>query len=277
MKSKDSGLKWIPLWVDKWLFGSTRIELKPDERSVWVDLMALAAKDNGYIRANPVTPYPIRQLAGLLNISEELLLRALKRFLETEKLLENEIPGIYYLLKWDEFALSDDYKKRINRLGRDYFKKGNLGHRKEIDHSQKMGIDSQITGAIEEYSIEENRIKNKNADSNSVFFECEFFKITNPHRDELLNEFPLIDFADLLKRLRNDCIDNPLRYKRNVHGHIKNLRNVLRNWCLREKPLAITPPEMPKVKSEPVKTKCSWCNEVYFIKDGHQCRVGQTT
>lgn len=71
MKSKDSALMWIPLWVDKWLWGSTRIELEPDERSVWVDLMALAAKDDGYIRANVGVPYAHQQLAGMLCVSVE--------------------------------------------------------------------------------------------------------------------------------------------------------------------------------------------------------------
>ena len=78
MKSKSDAMQWIPLWVDKWIFGTTRIELEPDERSVWIDLMAVAAKDHGYIRANVGVPYPSHQLAGLLCITEELLLRAVR-------------------------------------------------------------------------------------------------------------------------------------------------------------------------------------------------------
>ena len=68
-----TGKDWFPLWVDKWIFGSTRIELEPDERAVWVDLLALAAKDDGWVRANNNIPYQTQQLSGLLNISLDLL------------------------------------------------------------------------------------------------------------------------------------------------------------------------------------------------------------
>ena len=53
---------WFPFWVDKWLFGSTRIELEPDERGVFVDLLSLSKKDSGYIRANEGVPYLESQL-----------------------------------------------------------------------------------------------------------------------------------------------------------------------------------------------------------------------
>ena len=113
-------MEWIPLWVDKWIFGSTRIELQPDERSVWVDIMAIASKDNGFIRANPETPYPPQQLAGLLCISEELLNRSLEKFIETGKikkcgnLVENNFTG-FYIINWAEYQLSDRHKRRFTR------------------------------------------------------------------------------------------------------------------------------------------------------------------
>ena len=70
---------WFPFGIDKWLFGSTRIELEPDERGVFVDLMALSKKDEGYIRANEGVPYLENQLCGLLNIKPELLNRTIKK------------------------------------------------------------------------------------------------------------------------------------------------------------------------------------------------------
>lgn len=118
MKNRDDSMEWIPLWVDKWIFGSTRIELQPDERAVWVDLMAIASKDNGFIRANPETPYPPQQLAGLLCISEELLSRAIQRCIATGKvkecgnLVENNFTG-YYIINWAEYQLSDRHKRRF--------------------------------------------------------------------------------------------------------------------------------------------------------------------
>ena len=106
-------MSWIPLWIDKWIFGSTRIELQPDERSVWVDLMAIASKDNGYIRANPETDYPSQQLAGLLCISEELLGRSIQRFIETNKIKKSENGAGYYIINWSSYQLTDRYKRRF--------------------------------------------------------------------------------------------------------------------------------------------------------------------
>lgn len=111
MKERNP-LMWIPLYVDKWIFGSTRIELEPAERSVFVDLMALGAKDSGFIRANEITPYLHQQLAGMLNIPVELLESTIKKCLEFDKLKEPK-PGIYCLSNWNEYRLSSDYKYRL--------------------------------------------------------------------------------------------------------------------------------------------------------------------
>lgn len=113
LKNRDDSMSWIPLWIDKWIFGSTRIELQPDERSVWVDLMAIASKDNGYIRANPETGYPSQQLAGLLCITEELLGRTFQRCLETNKIKKSENGAGYYIINWSSYQLTDRYKRRF--------------------------------------------------------------------------------------------------------------------------------------------------------------------
>ena len=115
MKKKNGQLLWIPLWIDKWIFGSTRIELESDERGVWVDLMALAAKDNGFIRANPTTSYYPSQLCGLLNITEELLARTIKKCVAVDKLTMSE-NGILYLTNWEEFQFTDRYKREVTNL-----------------------------------------------------------------------------------------------------------------------------------------------------------------
>jgi hypothetical protein len=113
MKSKTDSMEWIPLWIDKWIFGTTRIELEPDERSVWVDLMAVAAKDHGFIRANVGVAYLPQQLSGLLCISEELLLRSIQKCLKVGKLCQCENGGGYFLPNWGEYQLSERHKRRF--------------------------------------------------------------------------------------------------------------------------------------------------------------------
>ena len=95
---KRTGRDWFPFWVDKWIFGSTRIELTLEERSIWVDLMALGAKDDGYIRANKITPYPPEQLAGMLVIPADKLKSALAKFMKVGK-IEEKNGALYFKLE----------------------------------------------------------------------------------------------------------------------------------------------------------------------------------
>lgn len=69
---KPSKKNWVKLWVDEWLTGTTRFELSEKQRSIWIDLLAMAGKsrfpgiiasgkyDNGY------RGYPLSYLSGTL-------------------------------------------------------------------------------------------------------------------------------------------------------------------------------------------------------------------
>ena len=111
MKDKHTQM-WVPLYVDKWIFGSTRIELDPAERGVFIDLMVLAAKDGGFIRANETTPYLPCQIAGLLNIPEELLINTISKCIKFDKLTE-PTQGIYQFCKWGDYQFTDRYKRMV--------------------------------------------------------------------------------------------------------------------------------------------------------------------
>lgn len=153
MKEKHTQM-WIPLYVDKWIFGSTRIELEPAERGVFVDLMVLGAKDSGYIRANETTPFLKVQIAGILNIPIELLESTLAKCVHHGK-LEEPTPGIFRLCNWEKFQLSDDYKYRIESGKRSI--PGSV--RQNSDSSPKNSDNSPTNlGPIREDKIrEENR------------------------------------------------------------------------------------------------------------------------
>lgn len=116
MKTKDDGLQWIPLWVDKWIFGSTRLELQHDERAIFTDLLALASKDSGYIRANLDTEYRMQQLAGLLCATEELVERTIRRCIETGKISKSAVGAGYYVSNWEEYQLSRRHKQRFYKV-----------------------------------------------------------------------------------------------------------------------------------------------------------------
>jgi hypothetical protein len=74
--------------------------------------MILAAKDDGFIRANADMGYPHEYLARILNVPLELLESTIKKCIEVGKLeaLEN---GIYYVKNWETYSLSQRHKKRL--------------------------------------------------------------------------------------------------------------------------------------------------------------------
>ncbi|GAG15849.1 unnamed protein product, partial [marine sediment metagenome] len=110
MKKRLSEKPWFPFWADKWIFGSMRLECTIEERAIWIDLLALASKDDGYIRANEEIPYLLRQLAGIFNIPEETLKSAIEKFIKIGKLAQSNT-GVLYITTWDKYQLSESYNR----------------------------------------------------------------------------------------------------------------------------------------------------------------------
>lgn len=109
---------WYPMFIDKWLFGSTRHELIvktedgsfKDMRGIFLDLLTLSKKDKGFIRANETTPYPHEQLAGMFCAPLDDLRLTLALCIKHGKLSETE-PGIYYVNSTETYSLSDRWKR----------------------------------------------------------------------------------------------------------------------------------------------------------------------
>jgi hypothetical protein len=81
VKTKRKG--WIKLCPEKWIFGSTREEMTPAQRAVWVDFLALA-----YINDPPgqINFTSFRRLANQLYISRRLLTSTIKAALANDKI-----------------------------------------------------------------------------------------------------------------------------------------------------------------------------------------------
>lgn len=112
---------WIPLYTNKWLNGSTRDELRHDERAIFADLLCLASQNGGYIGANVEDgfPYSNKRLSDILAAPLKLIERTLQRCLDTNKIerLEN---GILKIIKWEEYQLSDRWIRKLNSAKTEY-------------------------------------------------------------------------------------------------------------------------------------------------------------
>ena len=96
-------MRWFKLWAEGHLHGSTR-QLQPDERSVWIDFLALAAQSEtpSVIQVAPGVPWTDVQLARLLVVSKQLLRRAKKRLAETDKISVDE-RGLIHVVNWTRY------------------------------------------------------------------------------------------------------------------------------------------------------------------------------
>ena len=87
-------LAWLKLYADEWLRGSTRFELSPAERSVFIDLMAMArlSKHPGVVCAGKygdgsLKGYPKGFICGTLVISEALFESTIQKCTTYEKII----------------------------------------------------------------------------------------------------------------------------------------------------------------------------------------------
>ena len=123
---------WVKLWVDECLNGSIREDLDPDERGVWYDLIIYSARCRtpGVISANETQPISRSRLAGILNISEELLNQTIAKCVVAKRIKISRA-GLLHILNWTKYQSESDrvasYRKP-NEVDPDKFTKGKYGH-----------------------------------------------------------------------------------------------------------------------------------------------------
>jgi len=117
-------------YSEKYLWGSTRAELFPDERGVWIDFLCLATMNFGKIEL-----YSRDQLAQQLLISRELLDRSIEKFIKfgkvTRKYYKKEKKEIFAIVKWSLFQA--DYLTKKARKSSSYGKKERIGKTSKSD------------------------------------------------------------------------------------------------------------------------------------------------
>jgi len=92
--------------------GSTRWELDPAERSVFIDLLCVAGGDDGFIRANPTMAYSLQYLAWIFHAPLELVERTVEKCIKVGKIHRLE-DGILYISSWDDYKLDPRRKREL--------------------------------------------------------------------------------------------------------------------------------------------------------------------
>ncbi len=103
--------RWVKLWVSESLRGTIRFDFTPAERSVWYDLLVLAGdcRQDGLIAPGSGVPYPLKWIAGTLNISSTLLKKTLEICKSSER-IEINGDGIK-ILNWHKYQSEYERQK----------------------------------------------------------------------------------------------------------------------------------------------------------------------
>ncbi len=114
--------RWIKLWTQETLYGTTSEELLADEQACWFKLLALAgdSPEPGRVEVAPSVPMTDEQIAGILKVPIEVWLRAKDRLQhpDVDKIFINR--GIIHIKNWDKYQGAFDKTEYMKEYMREY-------------------------------------------------------------------------------------------------------------------------------------------------------------
>ena len=116
--------RWIKLWTQETLYGTTSQELELDEQAIWFKLLALAgdSPEPGKVEIAPGIPMTDQQIASIMSASLAVWLKTKQRLLDpdVDKIHINE--SIIYITNWDKYQGVFDKAEYMRDYMRDYRK-----------------------------------------------------------------------------------------------------------------------------------------------------------
>jgi len=178
----------------KWFMGSTRFELSPDERSVWIDVLAAASLNEP---PGQIDYFSFEQLSSQFNIELELLERALEKFESYKKIKHNRKKRRIKIINWKKYQ--SEYQRQLP-YRQQVSKKSRLANM-EVENSNK--VTGRLEGEERRLEVEEKQRIEEIATSNNsptIFLTSSPL----PSISKSLNERKTIkeEFLALLKELR---------------------------------------------------------------------------
>lgn len=116
MTTEPKHRDWVKLWIKESLLGTIREDLTAEERGMWYDFLLLAGNSRipGIICANEDSPLPIKRIAGILNVTEELVNQSIQKFLKSGRItMDNQ--GIIRIVNWSKYQYSDYERQKPYR------------------------------------------------------------------------------------------------------------------------------------------------------------------
>lgn len=114
--------RWIKLWTQETLYGTTSRELELPEQAIWYKFLALAgdSPEPGKIEVAPGVPYTPEQLSQIVGAPINVLKTALKKMVEVEKISINS--EVITITNWDRYQAEFDKAEYMRGYMADYRK-----------------------------------------------------------------------------------------------------------------------------------------------------------
>ena len=199
-------MKWIKLYCEKWFLGSTRWELSPEERSVWIDLIARAGLNDP---PGQIDFFSYEQLATLFNVSQQLIHNCIEKFTQFQKIAVNSISPTSHTIKilnWDKY-----------QSGYRGFRSQSTTNIKNEKKCQSFNIKNMTQNRIEEdIYIEDIYIKErkyKKKEKKHKYGEYQNVKLTDTEYQKLINRFGEEEAKAWIKRLDEGIALKGYKYK----------------------------------------------------------------
>lgn len=222
-------MTYIALHVEKWLYGTTRMEMEPDEIACWTYILARAAV-TGADPPGLIYYFSEEHLAGQLQVPLELLQRALEKCEKFKKIkikpLKRENKYVLSIVNWEKYqhmylhqkAYRTRQKEKKEAQKKQYLE-GTKKHNQNIT-VRRIGEDRKGDDIIEEENILTDR-KEKN-ESFPSHPRDQFLYILKEFSEKY--PYPFIEEAD------GQLFDYTIKTFRNVVDPIRELEKKIEYW-----------------------------------------------
>lgn len=122
--------RWIKLWTQEMLYGTTSQELDLAEQAIWFKFLALAgdSPEPGQICVAPGIPFTEEQLVAILGAPIPTLRGAIEKMVKFEKIIIND--GIIHIVNWLKYQTTFD---------RDEYMREYMHDRRERERKKQEG------------------------------------------------------------------------------------------------------------------------------------------
>ncbi|MBA7617649.1 hypothetical protein ES703_24965 [subsurface metagenome] len=216
--------RWIKLWTQETLYGTTSEELLADEQACWFKLLALAgdSPEPGRVEVAPGVPMTDEQIAGILKVPIEVWLRAKDRLQhpDVDKIFINR--GIIHIKNWDKYQGEFDKTEYMREYMREY------RQRKTNNKTNSKTANSK--------TIEQNRGEGRGTEdllTTTVAREENLAKISSLYEDNIGRLTPTIAerLKDTVGEYEEGWFEEALKEAVSLeHRNLKYISAILERW-----------------------------------------------